>query len=84
VFFKKSQSFFRAKHQNLKGPASPPVLPNSGLSLCLSTNLVGAIINRPRDLQRKSPLPAAMTGVLQSAANLLITIIAGGNYTLLF
>jgi len=30
---------------------------------CLSNDIVGAIINRPRDLQRKSPLPSAMTGV---------------------
>jgi len=35
---------------------------NSYLSFSLSNDIVGAIINRPRDLQRKSPLPSAMTG----------------------
>jgi len=46
---------------------------NSYLSFSLSNDIVGAIINRPLSIRTVE--------VLQSAANLQITMIAGGNHT---
>jgi len=71
--------------------------PNSGLSSYLSIEIVGAAIRRPGILQTKCHCREAIiydflrksqylqykywAGVLQSAANLLISMLAGGKHT---